>query len=365
MKILALVTDAYGGYGGISQYNRDFLAALSTSAEVEELVVQPRIANEANLSTPTGMIQNRAVKNKYLYALHALWACIRLRPDVIYCGHVYHGPLATQLARTFNSLVISQLHGTEVWQTLSKKHLAPLETSAVVLCVSQDTKARYERQSLMALNAHVLPNTVSPTFKVSDSSVAKAAFGLERKYTILTVSRLPGGDGYKGHDRIIRMMPRLIERRSNLEYVIAGDGPDRARLKALAVRLGVSDRVRFQGLVPPEQMPLLYNAADLFALPSSGEGFGIVFLEAMACGTPAIGLAIGGATDALFHPLYSMAAEAKEFDSALIDMVSRKSDMTDAARTELSRTTHTKFGNDLFSKRVTELIQSLAGQSVG
>ena len=82
-------------------------------------------------------------------------------------------------------------------------------------------------------------------------------------------------------------------------YLIAGEGDDGPRLAAIAQECGVSDQVRFLGHVSRETLPDLYRAAQLFLLPSTGEGFGIVLLEAMACGTPALCLARGGAMDAL------------------------------------------------------------------
>ena len=121
--------------------------------------------------------------------------------------------------------------------------------------------------------------------------------GLEDEFAILTVGRIdPKNNGYKGHDRIIRALPNLRRQDRAVVYLIAGEGDDRARLERLASELGVEDRVRFLGKVPFEDLPDAYRAADLFALPSTGEGFGIVYIEAMACGTPAIGLSMGGAT---------------------------------------------------------------------
>jgi len=104
---------------------------------------------------------------------------------------------------------------------------------------------------------------------------------------------------YKGHDRIIDVMPRLLERHPELVYVIAGNGDDLGRLEELAAERGVRDHVRFIGYVPVDEMTSLYNIADAFAMPSSGEGFGFVFLEAAACGVPVLGGSVDGSPDAL------------------------------------------------------------------
>ena len=104
---------------------------------------------------------------------------------------------------------------------------------------------------------------------------------------------------YKGHDRVIQALPQLVAAGHDVIYVVVGEGDDVGRLEALALEMGVADRVRFVGAVNRETLVDVYRAADLFVMPSTGEGFGIAFLEAMACGTPALGLAIAGANDAL------------------------------------------------------------------
>jgi phosphatidylinositol alpha-1,6-mannosyltransferase len=104
---------------------------------------------------------------------------------------------------------------------------------------------------------------------------------------------------YKGHDRVIAAIPQLVAMDHDICYAIVGEGDDRDRLEALAKGAGAVERVCFLcalGLLNPV---VTFHAADLFVMPSSGEGFGVTFLEAMASGTPAVGLGVAGAKDAL------------------------------------------------------------------
>lgn len=112
--------------------------------------------------------------------------------------------------------------------------------------------------------------------------------------SILVLSRL---DPRKGIDKAIRAFARLD--RPNTELLIAGTGRLEGRLKDLTQQLGVEDEVRFLGYVPDEELPMLYSSVDLFVLPSEYEGFGIVFMEAMACETPVIGTDVGGIPTAI------------------------------------------------------------------
>ena len=115
----------------------------------------------------------------------------------------------------------------------------------------------------------------------------------------MTISRLSAGEQYKGHDRVIRLLPRLAAEFPDIAYVIGGDGDDRGRLETLATGQGVAHLCRFIGHIPDEEIVEHYRMADVLVMPSTGEGFGIVFLEAMACGTPAIGLDVDGSVDPL------------------------------------------------------------------
>lgn len=108
----------------------------------------------------------------------------------------------------------------------------------------------------------------------------------------------------KGHDRIIRLLPALIECFPTLRYWIVGEGPERANLEALAQGLNVKDHCRFMGRVAEDQLDERYRQADCFIMPgrqigSEVEGFGIAFVEASARGLPVIGSRVGGCADAI------------------------------------------------------------------
>jgi phosphatidylinositol alpha-1,6-mannosyltransferase len=102
---------------------------------------------------------------------------------------------------------------------------------------------------------------------------------------------------YKGHDVVLRALPALLARVPGLCYDIVGDGDGRPELEALAYSLGVAGAVTFHGVVPEETLRSLYAAATAFVMPSRGEGFGLVYLEAMAHGTPVIAAQDGAAAE--------------------------------------------------------------------
>jgi phosphatidylinositol alpha-1,6-mannosyltransferase len=145
----------------------------------------------------------------------------------------------------------------------------------------------------------VMPDTVGDPFTPGDGGELRTAWRLDGKRVLLTVGRLDPRERYKGHDLVIAAIPDLVARGHDIAYAVIGEGGDRSRLAGIAGRLGVADRVHFVGFAAPETLVAAYRMADLFVMPSTGEGFGIAFLEAMASGTPALGLAVGGASDPL------------------------------------------------------------------
>lgn len=323
LHVLALMTDAFGGYGGIAQYNRDLVSALSHRHDIKFIDVHVRVAPLSLEPLPAKARQHRALKSPPRYALAAALNCLQRAPDLIFNGHLFHGPLALHLKRVTGARLISQLHGTEVWTHLPRKHLQPLALSDLVLCVSNDTKSRFLSQAPhLQGRAAVVPNMVGEAFRPGDRDAARRALGFGAEKIILTVARLDDRGGYKGHDRIIRLLPRLLEAHAGgVRYVIAGEGPDRSRLETLAAALGVSNAVLFLGRVPTEELPRLYRASDIFAMPSTGEGFGIVYLEAMACGTPALGIDAGGVCDAFANGALGVCPKSEAFEDVLAAML--------------------------------------------
>jgi phosphatidyl-myo-inositol dimannoside synthase len=339
-RILMLVTDAFGGYGGIAQYNRDLITALAETSEECEIDVFPRLAPCALEPSPRSVKQHAPIGNRVNYTLSVLAFALRKRPTIVFNGHLYHGPLGHKIAGLTNAKLVSQLHGTEIWGSLSSFHRRPLEASDLIFAVSRDTRAKVlSKIGIAPEKVVVLSNTVGADFRPADRRAAREHFGLSDEFAVLTVARLDAREGYKGHDRVVPLIAQANAQGRRAVYLIAGTGDDEPRLRQLAKAYGIEERVRFLGKVPRIDLPDLYRAADLFALPSTGEGFGISFLEAMACGTPAIGLAAGGAPDALGDGELGMCVAEKDFADAFLTA------LTDArSNTQLSNAVHARFG---------------------
>jgi phosphatidylinositol alpha-1,6-mannosyltransferase len=149
----------------------------------------------------------------------------------------------------------------------------------------------------------VVHNGVNPTIfkRTAVSPADEARYRPRGERLLLTVTRLYP---YKGVDRMLEALPAIAQAVPNVRYLVVGEGPDLPRLQGLADRLGLRDRVSFLGRKPVEEIVSLYNLADLFVLltreePPDVEGFGLVFLEAAACGVPSVGGRSGGIPEAI------------------------------------------------------------------
>ncbi len=353
MRVLALMTDAFGGYGGIAQYNRDLADALAAVPAIDEVEVLPRYAPDPIGPLPDKVVQHPAQPHRSRLSLRAFDLAARRRPDLVFCGHIHLGPLAAAVAKAWRSRLLVQTHGVEVWTRPSEVRRRSLEAADGVLSVSRDTRAKVLNWADLAPErVRVVPNTFALDFTPGDRAAARARLGVGDAKVILSVSRLDGGQRHKGQDRVIRALPHLRARGIDVVYVVAGVGDDMTRLQVLAAAEGVSDHVRFVGKAPPQDLPDLYRAADLFALPSTGDGFGIVFLEAMACGTPALGLAAGGAIDALAEGRLGVAVEERELVPALAAALEARRPDPQA----LAARVGARFGRESFRHRIAAAI---------
>jgi glycosyltransferase involved in cell wall biosynthesis len=171
-----------------------------------------------------------------------------------------------------------------------------------VVGVSLVTLDRFARWSnVLPSRLKLLPNCVNLRhFSPGPRPAAlERELGLCDRTVIMTLGRLASEERSKGFDEVIESLAEVSREIPSITYLICGDGPDRKRLEAKAASLGVGDRVVFSGFVPEALKSAYYRLADAYVMPSRGEGFGIVFLEAMASGLPVMGSIADGSREAL------------------------------------------------------------------
>ncbi|MCY4599647.1 MAG: glycosyltransferase [Acidobacteria bacterium] len=312
--------------------------------------------------TACGMRSRRLARLRF--ALAFAMALFPRRPDLVVVGHVDLAPLAWMAKMVFGTPYVVWAHGTDVWGLRQPLRLASLAAADRVAAVS-----RYTAESLHGIapglpeRITIIPNAVRDRFRPGNGGAVRRRLGLDDgARVLLTVARLRDTERYKGCDTVIRALPRVLRRAPDTRYVIVGEGDGLPRLRALAERLGVRDAVVFAGAAPDAELPAYYNACDLFVMPSAGEGFGIVFIEALACGKPVIAGDAGGSRDAVLDGGLGRLAEPGDPGRqarVVVDWLEGRwpPDLTDPAR--LRRVCVEHFGSAAFDRRVRELVRGV------
>ena len=223
--------------------------------------------------------------------------------DLIDAHYFYpDGVAAALLAMLFRKPVVITARGTDI--NFIPRYLLPrlmikwaARRAAAIITVCQALRDTLIELGVPGDKVHVLRNGVAlEHFSPGDRAAARLALGLAgSRLTMASVGHLIER---KAHDLVIQALPHLPE----ADLMIAGEGPERAALEALAEKLGVASRVRFLGAVAFARMPDVYRAADLLVLASSREGWANVLLEAMACGTPVVASDVWGTPAGVQEP---------------------------------------------------------------
>ena len=298
--------------GGIQSYVKDILQAYllltpqtgnNSTAEVFLLRDAPGCENPFDIyPLKFHYLKTQVPQLGRLRFAAALWRCLwQRRPSHVFCGHIKLAPLTQLLCQSRGVPYTVLTYGKEVWYRLPDRERKALASSAGIWTIS-----RYSRDRLCAANGldvqkvQILPCVVDgDTFTPGPKSSALIVqYGLADAKVLMTVARLWSSDIYKGVDVTIRALPAIAQVFPNVKYLVIGRGDDQPRLAQLAKDLGVADHVVFAGFVPTPDLVEHYRIADAYIMPSQ-EGFGIVYLEAMACGRPVVAGDADGSADPL------------------------------------------------------------------
>jgi phosphatidylinositol alpha-1,6-mannosyltransferase len=177
------------------------------------------------------------------------------------------------------------LHGVEAWKPLAADRRKAIQSARLRIANSTFTA-----RAVSDANPGVGDIAVCPLALQKDATFpSNRAPAAARSPRVLVVGRMASTERYKGHEQVIRAWPAVVSRVPNAELIIVGDGDDAARLKRIADGTRVACAIRFSGFLSRAELHAEYAKAALLALPSRGEGFGLVYLEAMAHGVPCLG----------------------------------------------------------------------------
>ena len=254
-------------------------------------------------------------------------------------------------------------HGIEVWRNvgfIKKKFLKRCEK---ILAVSNFTKHKMiEKHQLSDNSITVFHNTLDPYFRIP-KNFEKPGYLLNRyslkieNKIILTLTRINSNEEYKGYVKIIEALPCVLERFPNTIYILAGkyDEYEKERIMSLVDKYKVKDNFILTGFIAEEELTDHYLLADVFVMPSKKEGFGIVFIEAAACGTPVIAGNEDGSVDALMNGKLGELIDPDDTE-LLVEEINNTLSNNNFNKQSQSRTSTTNFHFKKFKTMLSEIV---------
>lgn len=304
-RLLFASLRTFSATGGIEKFNRAYALALQRNAHTHNWqVAHTSIYDtepDARYFPAEAFVGFKG--NKWAF----VWFFVRYHRyyDTQILGHINLSLCftLTQWWNKANRIILT--HGIEVW---AKPTL--VQSLALQHCTAIWTVSDFSRQKLQAINGpslppvHIFHNTLDPFFEATTTNLKQQLLPapLTPGY-LLTIARLADTEQYKGYDKVIEALPKLVKRFPGLKYVLGGSGSqkEQRRIQRLIASLGMEEHVLLSGFIADEDLPAYYQHAAAFVMPSRKEGFGIVFVEAVWCGTRVIAGNADGSPEALLQ----------------------------------------------------------------
>lgn len=304
--------EIFSSEGGIQSYIQDILKAYLSLTAANNFPPQAEVLLLRDSPDCHNPFESKNLKFSYLkthsawlgrlkFAAKLLTSLLKTRPERVFCGHIKLAPLIRMLCQPLGIPYTIITYGKEVWEPLAPKYQKAMRQADSIWTISRYTRDRTcELNSLNPDKFQIVPCTVDENIFTTGPTRAHLLekYNLVGAKILMTVARLRSTDSYKGVDVTIKALPEIAKSFPNVKYLVIGRGDDRPRLAELADHLGVAERVIFVGFVPTEDLAEHYQLADAYVMPSQ-EGFGIVYLEALACGVPVLAGDADGSADPL------------------------------------------------------------------
>lgn len=363
MKIHYVALTIFSARGGIEQVSKNWLYTLNNFSDTDTIKVSSLYDSSYDSKYIEEKKFNAFSASKIKFIIKSILTGIN--SDVNIFSHIHLSIIAV-LIRIFNpkTKIIFQLHGIEVWRELTYIQKLALKISDQLICVSDYTKnVVLNKFPELSKKTIVLNNSLDPYYEIGFNSESRIKFRekLSLAYDdklIISIGRLNSSESYKGYDKVIESLSILENK--NVYYHIIGkyDSIEYDRVISIINKYKLQGRVKLIGYVNDNTLESYFNAADLFVMPSKGEGFGIVYIESMSKGLRVLAGNIDGSVDAVKKFSESKLVNPdsiSEITSAMKFMLSENFD--DKDRFELSKKCMSIFNHKNFSDQIINLLK--------
>ncbi len=330
MHILFITSGLFEIVGGIARQNSHICKCLcelvGASVDVLSFWDSGQVIDHRYLPQGTRQITFRGFSgDKKRFAWSVTSALLRQNYDVCMVGLVNFIPLLLIPFLVKRQKYIVIVHGTEAWKKFSLLQMFLLNRTQRILSVSHFTANQMTAPNRIApKKVALLPNALDPYMAegVNPVQVQDRQEGFARSSkNILTVARLSRLDRYKGHDKIIQALPDVMTVVPDLCYHIVGDGDWQPDLHRLVEACGVVNHVIFHGWVNEAHLQRCYRECDLFVMPSTGEGFGLVYLEAMFHGKAVLASNKDAGQEVVQHGITGLTVDPDDHQSVASSLI--------------------------------------------
>jgi len=288
------------GAGGIAELSRQVFRTLLEMHHKSLIILNVKVLEDSGPAAGDDLFEANEMPAMRWYAGSRLRFALGIAlsgSDVQLFDHVGLARLQARNPLRWGRYLLL-IHSVEMWKTTRRDYARTAGRAGLLIANSgytaRKTRARYPDLPPIRV---CWPGKDKPVD--SDSNKGGAVRGLGM-HAMLIVGRMDAKQQHKGHDHLLDALPEVLRSLPDAQLVIAGGGDDRQRLETKARDLGVVDSVVFTGWVDESTLRALYSQCALFVMPSEGDGFGIVFLEAMMHRLPCVGLA-GSAAGEIFE----------------------------------------------------------------
>ncbi|MFI5452393.1 glycosyltransferase family 4 protein [Pedobacter sp. UC225_61] len=309
-KVLFLTLKVFGFTGGIEKVCRSICRSLYDLGE--ENVVEPTVYSMYDKYFDRDF---RYLKKQQYHAFneHRKYFVIKslikgIRSDVIILSHINLLSVGYLIKRFSPKTKVYLLaHGIEIWRKLPEPKLKALKRLDKIIAVSHFTAEKIKSiHGIRAEKMEILNNCIDPFYffpeNFSKPKPLLERYGLNANQKILmSLSRVVSSEKYKGYDNTISILPELIKKYPEVVYLIAGksDEEEKSRLEKLIAKHQIASHIKLIGFIDEAEITDHFLLSDIFVMPSKKEGFGIVFIEAMASGLYVVAGNKDGSVDAL------------------------------------------------------------------
>jgi phosphatidylinositol alpha-1,6-mannosyltransferase len=361
-SVLFISLTTFQGMGGIEKFNKAFLKALSelkgdvlsdvTGISLYDTTVDERYFPEASYYAGAGKRISAILKS-------LRWAA---KADIIILGHINLALVGSAIKALYPKKKIwLTAHGIDVWEQQTGLKKQVLNIADRILAVSDFTKTKMAQSNqLEKSKISIFHNCIDPFFEYPDNfekpEYLQKRYKVDQDKVLYTLTRLNSGEKYKGYDKVIEALPILRKEFPGIKYIIGGKGDEQelARVKQLIKENDVEENVILAGFIPDEEVTDHYKLADAFVMPSKGEGFGIVFIEAAASGANVIAGNKDGSTDALANGELGTLVDPEDVNALAIAI--RRNLIQHNHSGDIQQKTKERFAYTRFAERLRENI---------